>query len=64
MPNGNMINAAKASLDKWGFGLSSVRFICGTQSIHKDLEQKLSIFLEKELKDIEKSWQFWPFRKI
>ncbi len=40
-----LIEAAKASYDKWGFGLSSVRFICGTQSIHKELEQKLSEFL-------------------
>ena len=40
-----LIEAAKASYDKWGFGLSSVRFICGTQSVHKELEQKLSEFL-------------------
>ena len=40
-----LIEAAKASYDKWGFGLSSVRFICGTQSVHKELEQKLSKFL-------------------
>ena len=33
-----LIEAAKASYDKWGFGLSSVRFICGTQAIHKELE--------------------------
>ncbi len=38
-------DAAKASLDKWGFGLSSVRFICGTLEIHKILEKKLSNFL-------------------
>ena len=37
--------AAKASLDRWGYGLASVRFICGTQSIHKELENKLSDFL-------------------
>ena len=37
--------AAKASYDQWGFGLSSVRFICGTQAIHKELEKKLSEFL-------------------
>ena len=37
--------AAKESYDKWGFGLSSVRFICGTQAIHKELEKKLSEFL-------------------
>ena len=40
-----LIKAAKASYDNWGFGLSSVRFICGTQQIHKDLEKKLSNFL-------------------
>ena len=40
-----LIDAAKASYDKWGFGLSSVRFICGTQLIHKQLEQKISEFL-------------------
>lgn len=40
-----LIEAAKQSYDKWGFGLSSVRFICGTQSIHKELEHKLSEFL-------------------
>ena len=40
-----LIAAAKASYDQWGFGLSSVRFICGTQSIHKALENKLSEFL-------------------
>ena len=43
-----LIEAAKASYDKWGFGLSSVRFICGTQAIHKELEQKLSEFLGME----------------
>ena len=43
-----LINHAKKALDKFGFGLSSVRFICGTQNIHKDLENKISIFLEKE----------------
>ncbi len=40
--------AAKASYDNWGYGLSSVRFICGTQEIHKKLEQKLTEFLETE----------------
>ena len=43
-----LIEAAKESYDKWGFGLSSVRFICGTQQIHKDLEKKISEFLETE----------------
>ena len=40
-----LIAAAKESYDKWGFGLSSVRFICGTQQIHKQLEKKLAGFL-------------------
>ena len=40
-----LIAAAKDSYDKWGFGLSSVRFICGTQGIHKELERKLADFL-------------------
>lgn len=43
--NERLIQAAKASYDKWGYGLSSVRFICGTQQIHKDLEKKISEFL-------------------
>ena len=40
-----LIKAAKESYDNWGFGLSSVRFICGTQAIHKALEKKISNFL-------------------
>jgi len=40
--------AAKAGLDNWGYGLASVRFICGTQSLHKQLEQSLSEFLGME----------------
>ena len=44
----DIIKAAKKGIDEWGFGLSSVRFICGTQSIHKNLENKLSSFLKKE----------------
>lgn len=43
--NPELIQAAKDSYDTWGYGLSSVRFICGTQSIHKELEKKLSEFL-------------------
>ncbi|MDI9499147.1 MAG: glycine C-acetyltransferase [Bacillota bacterium] len=39
-----LLEAAKASYDRWGYGLSSVRFICGTQQLHKDLEQKLAAF--------------------
>ncbi|MCK5263911.1 MAG: glycine C-acetyltransferase, partial [Gammaproteobacteria bacterium] len=46
--NPEVIKAAKDSYDSWGFGLSSVRFICGTQSIHKQLEQKVSEFLGME----------------
>jgi len=40
-----LIAAAKESYDNWGFGLSSVRFICGTQQIHKQLEKKMAAFL-------------------
>lgn len=40
-----LIGAVRQSLDQWGYGLSSVRFICGTQAIHRQLEQKLSEFL-------------------
>ena len=43
--NTDLIEAAKASYDQWGFGLSSVRFICGTQQIHKDLEKKVADFV-------------------
>ena len=43
-----LVNAAKKGLDNWGLGLSSVRFICGTQAIHKELENKLSTFLHME----------------
>ncbi|MBE1468460.1 glycine C-acetyltransferase [Kibdelosporangium phytohabitans] len=40
-----LVGAAKAALDEWGFGMASVRFICGTQQPHKQLEAKLSEFL-------------------
>lgn len=43
-----VIEAAKASIDSHGFGMSSVRFICGTQDIHKQLEKKISEFLHTE----------------
>ena len=43
-----VIEAAKSSYDHWGYGLSSVRFICGTQEIHKELEVKISKFLGME----------------
>ncbi|HNX55262.1 MAG TPA: glycine C-acetyltransferase [Prolixibacteraceae bacterium] len=43
-----VIKAAQETMDVWGFGLSSVRFICGTQQIHKDLEKKVSEFLGTE----------------
>ncbi len=46
--NSEIIEAAKQSFDKWGYGLSSVRFICGTQELHKELEQRISDFLEME----------------
>jgi len=43
-----IIEAAHKALDQWGYGLASVRFICGTQGIHKQLEQRLSDFLGTE----------------
>ncbi|HOT21527.1 MAG TPA: aminotransferase class I/II-fold pyridoxal phosphate-dependent enzyme, partial [Sedimentibacter sp.] len=46
--NEEIIEAAKNAYDKWGYGLSSVRFICGTQEIHKELEKKISEFLKTE----------------
>lgn len=46
--NKEIIEAAKASYDTYGYGLSSVRFICGTQQLHKNLEAKLSSFLGTE----------------
>ena len=44
----DVIKSAIDGIKKWGFGLSSVRFICGTQTIHKELEDKISDFLYKE----------------
>jgi glycine C-acetyltransferase len=41
----DVIAAAKAALDQWGYGMSSVRFICGTQDIHKSLERRIAEFL-------------------
>jgi len=46
--NPEVIQAARDSYDRWGFGLASVRFICGTQTIHKTLEQKVTDFLGME----------------
>ncbi len=43
-----VVAAAHAALDRWGYGLASVRFICGTQEIHKDLEARLSEFLRTD----------------
>ena len=43
-----VLEAAHAALDRWGYGMSSVRFICGTQTIHKELEDRLTRFLETE----------------
>ncbi|TMR89127.1 glycine C-acetyltransferase [Nonomuraea basaltis] len=46
--NPTVIEAAKEALDRWGFGMASVRFICGTQEVHKELEARLSDFLGME----------------
>tara|TARA_B100000676_G_scaffold195041_1_gene191691 strand:- start:2117 stop:3298 length:1182 start_codon:yes stop_codon:yes gene_type:complete len=43
-----VVQAAHEALDRWGYGLSSVRFICGTQAIHTTLEQRLTEFLQTE----------------
>ncbi|MEU9779001.1 glycine C-acetyltransferase [Streptomyces sp. NPDC047968] len=43
-----VVAAARDALDRWGYGMASVRFICGTQEIHKELEQRLSAFLGQE----------------
>jgi glycine C-acetyltransferase len=40
-----IVAAARAALDRWGYGMASVRFICGTQSLHRELEERLSAFL-------------------
>ncbi len=46
--NQTLIDTAKDALDHYGYGMSSVRFICGTQDIHKELEQRLATFLGQE----------------
>ncbi len=43
-----IVDAARHALDEWGYGLASVRFICGTQTVHKQLEKRLSEFLGTE----------------
>ncbi|MEU4492104.1 glycine C-acetyltransferase [Streptomyces sp. NBC_00210] len=43
-----VVAAAKEALDRWGYGMASVRFICGTQDVHKELEARLSAFLGQE----------------
>jgi len=40
-----VVEAARQALDRWGYGLASVRFICGTQDVHKQLEERISAFL-------------------
>ncbi len=40
-----IVAAAKEAIDRWGYGLASVRFICGTQEVHKQLERRISQFL-------------------
>ena len=46
--NQQLINAGKEALDQYGYGMASVRFICGTQTVHKDLENRISEFLGME----------------
>ena len=40
-----MVEAAHEALDRWGYGMASVRFICGTQALHRELEERLSLFV-------------------
>ena len=51
-----LIEAAHAALDRYGFGMASVRFICGTQSVHKELEERISGFLGTEETILYPSW--------
>lgn len=44
----DLINAGQKALDEWGYGMASVRFICGTQAVHKKLENRISQFLKME----------------
>jgi glycine C-acetyltransferase len=44
----DVVTAARDALDRWGYGMASVRFICGTQEVHKELERRLSRFLGSE----------------
>lgn len=44
----NLVEAAKSALDEYGYGMASVRFICGTHQLHKQLEKELAAFLEKD----------------
>ncbi len=46
--NPRLIDAAKSAMDTYGYGMASVRFICGTQDVHRQLEQKLAAFLGKD----------------
>ena len=46
--NTEVVNAAKSALETHGFGMSSVRFICGTQDIHKELEKRIADFYSTE----------------
>ena len=52
--NQKLIDAAKRTYDERGFGVASVRFICGTQDIHKQLEKKISDFLRSEERRVGK----------
>src|ERR1700761_9826860 len=46
--NPEVVDSSKRALDRWGYGMASVRFICGTQEVHKELEARLSAFLGQE----------------
>jgi glycine C-acetyltransferase len=46
--DGRLVAAARSALERWGYGMASVRFICGTQELHKDLERRIADFLGTE----------------
>lgn len=48
-----LIDAARTALDRWGFGMASVRFICGTQTQHQELERRLTAFLRPDPQDFD-----------
>src|SRR5437773_10801823 len=54
-----VVAAAKEALDRWGYGMASVRFICGTQEVHQGLEQALTEFLGTERSEERRVGKEW-----